>query len=100
MVCYSTGMRSTLGFLAVAMLAGCAADDGETSELASEAVTNRAAATSVIAVDQASARVLRFDVGAADWSNDAAVLWSWSPSDSREIESGHRSWFSNLSDVK
>jgi len=84
----------------LALAAGCAEDVGDDDASQAEAISTSAVATRAIAVDQSSAKVLVFDVAATDWSKDSAVVWSWGPSDSREIASSHRAWFSNLSDVK
>jgi len=56
-------------------------------------------AVRMLCCDQRTPRLLLVDEN-ADWSDPRAILWSWSPAESKEIDPAHHRWFGHLTDGK
>lgn len=53
----------------------------------------------ILGCEQRTTRLLLLDEN-ADWSDEGAILWSWSPNQSADIDAAHHRWFSHLTDGK
>lgn len=53
----------------------------------------------IVAVEQASSRVIIFKPN-TNWNDPASIVWSWKTADSPEIKKEHYSWFRNPDECK